>query len=65
MLSMNHGLAEAYVMRKHLQEKMKKLDSTSKNGEEKEGSADNKDGGCFPMLKKKIHPNSTTSSDSQ
>lgn len=65
MLTMNHGLAEAYVMRKVYKEKMKNLESTIKNVKEKEDSVKdykdqkNTDGGCFPLFKK-IHPNTTS-----
>lgn len=61
MLTMNHGLAEAYVMRKVHKENMKKLESTTKNIHKKEDSVDhnkdqkNTDAGCFPMFKK-IYP---------
>lgn len=66
MLTMNHGLAEAYVMRKLHKEKMKKLDSTTKNVHAKEDSVYHKKnsngGGCFPAFNK-IYPNTISSSD--
>ncbi|KAL4557660.1 hypothetical protein LXL04_035846 [Taraxacum kok-saghyz] len=57
----NSAIAEAYVMRKHHQEKMKKMTTSDAQCTTK-GSILDKDHhafstiGCFPALFKKIHP---------
>lgn len=68
MSTMNYGLAEVYVMKKLHKEKMSKMESATKRDgiHTKEDAVDCKekhvDTGCFPMVFKKIHPNSNSSS---
>ncbi|KAI3678362.1 hypothetical protein L6452_37650 [Arctium lappa] len=59
------ALAEAYVIRKHHQEKMKKT-TLNAHGTTKQSILDNGDHtsttiGCFPNFFKKIHPHGTSS----
>ncbi|KAI3750653.1 hypothetical protein L2E82_21367 [Cichorium intybus] len=63
------ALAEAYVMRKHHQEKMKKITTSDGQGTTKQSILDNDHHSsstisCFPVLFKKIHPSTTTVTDS-
>lgn len=61
------ALAEAYVMRKHHQEKMKKTTTSIAHITTKQSILDNDHDdasmtiGCFPTLFKKIHPSTTIS----
>ncbi|KAL7582845.1 hypothetical protein Lser_V15G43063 [Lactuca serriola] len=63
------AIAEAYAMRKHLEEKMKKTTASNAHGTTKQSRLDNDHHdsvtiGCFPSLFKKIHPATFPVSDS-
>lgn len=64
---MNYGLAQVYVMKKLHKDKMRKMESATKNKDyTKEDAVDyqekNVDSGCFPKVLNKIHPNTNSSS---
>ncbi|GKA89127.1 hypothetical protein Tco_0810939 [Tanacetum coccineum] len=53
------ALAEAYVMRKHHQQKMNKNTTKDSVLEEDDDRVSSTTIGCFPTLFKKVHPSSS------